>query len=527
MAKGRGCARLFSRCRTLADRQPLIADGAVALLMKILSNCVAELYVDCPQPPETVASVPPTNAAMAVNTLPRQSRVLERAQVTHLYRDPFRLGLWVLIVITLTKFGSYFGVLRTMRPALLLFGFCVVYALLHPRKLILNNFRKTVTVRLLVAIAIVAICSAAFGISLGRSALFFIDNFSKTLAITFLMIATVRNLDDFRKLAWAFTFAGILLAYLSIFVVGISKVANGVSYDANDVGVFMTMTLPLAIVFVQCAHTKFERATALIGVGLIVATLVKTQSRGAFIGALAVFALLVLVPGVSAGRRMLLAAVVAVTMVLTAPAGYWTSVKSILADPKSDYNWDALDGRRQIARRGLQYMRMYPVFGVGINNFSRAEGTISDKARNRLPGQGIRLAAPHNSFVQAGAETGVVGLLIWISLVITNVTIPVRLLRRMPKTWRKGTPDQRFLYFVATYIPVAQVGFAVPSFFVSFAWLEPLYFLSALVVGLDIIARRGLPPEPGALRGPEFRSRRTHTPPNPSLPLTARTDLTA
>ena len=450
----------------------------------------------------------------------------ERVRTARLYKDPFRLGLLVLIVISLSKFGSYFGLLRMIRPALLLFGFCVAYALLHPKKLILINFRQSVTVRLLVAITLVAVCSAAFGISLGRAALFFIDNFSKTIAITFLMIATLRNLDDLRKLTWAVTFAGILLAFLSIFVVGISKVATGVSYDANDVGVFMVMTLPLAILFVQCAANNFERLTAFVGIGLIAATLVKTQSRGAFIGALVVFVVLLLVPGVSAARRMLFVAAVAVTMLVTAPAGYWTSVQGILSDPKADYNWGAVDGRRQIAKRGIQYMRMYPLFGVGINNFALAEGTISEKARNLIPGHGIRWAAPHNSFVQAGAETGVIGLLIWVSLLITNVTIPIRLARRMPRDWRKGTPDQRFLSFAALYIPVAQVGFAVPALFVSFAWLEPLYFLSALVVGLTLIVRRVLGPRTSGI-GPESRSRRTLSSPNPALPLPAHSNRTA
>ena len=224
---------------------------------------------------------------------------------------------------------------------------------------------------------------------------------------------------------------------------------------------------------------------------------------------------------------MIFAASVTATMMIAAPVGYWTSVKSILSDPKADYNWDAVNGRRQIAKRGIQYMKMYPVFGVGINNFPRAEGTISDKARNLIPGHGIRWAAPHNSFVQAGAETGLTGLLIWISLVITNITVPLGLARRMPKEWRRGTPDQRFLSFAALYLPVAQIGFAVTAFFVSFAWLEPLYFLSALVVGLALIVRRVLRPSAAAAAGPGFRSRRMHGSPNPTLPLPAQSNRTA
>jgi hypothetical protein len=451
-----------------------------------------------------------TNAATALpdNTLPRQRRVGQRARTTSLYRDPFRLCLVLLIIVTMSKFGGYFALLRLIRPALLLFAISVIYALLHSKKLILSNFRNSVTVRLLCAIGLVAVCSVPFGISLGRAATFFLDNFSKTLAITFLMIATVRDLSDLRRLTWAFTFAGILLAFLSIFVVGISKVTGGVSYDANDVGVFMVMTLPLTILFVQSAASKQERLLALTGVALLAATLVKTQSRGAFIGAVVVFAALLLVPGVNASRRLFFVAAATVTMLVAAPSGYWASMQSILSDPKADYNWDAVNGRRNIARRGIQYMRMYPVFGVGINNFAMAEGTISDKARNQIPGHGIRWAAPHNSFVQAGAETGLTGLIFWVSLVLANVMMPFRLARRIPKAWRKGTSDQRFLALSALYLPIAQIGFAVTAFFVSFAWLEPLYFLSALVAAFALVVRRELRSGAGAIAGGSFRSRR-------------------
>src|SRR5450759_4724735 len=209
-----------------------------------------------------------------------------RVRRTRRRADPFRLSLALLIVVSVSKFGAYFGILRLIRPALILFAFCVGYALLHPKKILLANLKGSVTVRLLVAIGVVAVCSAAFGISLGHAATVIINNFFKTLAITFLIIVTLRDIGDLRRLTWAFAFGGILLAFLSIFVVGISKVSGAATYDANDVGVFMVMTLPFTLLFVQSAATKRERLVAIIGIGLLAATIVKTQSRGAFIGAL-------------------------------------------------------------------------------------------------------------------------------------------------------------------------------------------------------------------------------------------------
>lgn len=410
---------------------------------------------------------------------------------TALRKDPLRLALLMLIVLSLSRFGGYFGILRALRPALLLFLFCAAYAFLHKRKLILSNLAGSWTVRLISALAVVAVGSTVFGISQGHAGKYILDNFSKTLAISFLMIVTMRDVADVRRMSWAVAMGGIVLAWLSIFVVGISKSTSGVSYDANDVGVFMVMTLPIALMLIQGAATRRERLVAAIGVVLLAITVVKTQSRGAFIGAIIVGLVLLLLPGVSAVRRLFLVAAASLAMVMAAPDGYWQSMRTILSDPQSDYNWDSINGRRNLAKRGLGYMIEYPVFGVGIDNFRIAEGTISDKARFTPIGHGVRWTSPHNSFVQAGAEGGVLGLLLWVALIVSNIVIPLRIRSRIPKAWRKGTADQRFVEAATRYLPVAQIGFAATAFFVSFAWMEPLYFLSALVVGLWLTA----PPE--------------------------------
>lgn len=407
-----------------------------------------------------------------------------------LMHDPFRLCLLALIVVSLSRFGGYFGILRLLRPALLLFGFCVCYALLNRRKLFAKNLQRSPTVLIIGALVLTTLGSVVFGISLGHAATFVINDFAKTLAITALIVLSIRDVTDVRRLCWAIALGGIVLAYLSIFVVGISKVVSGVSYDANDVGVLMVMTLPLAVLLLQHAGRFVERLVALCGIVLLAMTIVKTQSRGAFIGALAVGAVMLLLPGLSAGRRVLFVLGAAATMWIAAPAGYWANMQSILEDPKADYNWDALNGRRNLAKRGVGYMLEYPAFGVGIDNFRFAEGTISEKALNARPGHGIRWAAAHNSFVQAGAETGIPGLLLWTTLLLSNIILPLRLRRRMPRTWRRGSRDERFLLAATTYVPAAQVGFAVTAFFVSFAWMEPLYFLSALVIGLTIVTTR-------------------------------------
>jgi O-antigen ligase len=205
------------------------------------------------------------------------------------------------------------------------------------------------------------------------------------------------------------------------------------------------------------------------------------------------------VPHVSILKRVVFLGAVGGALALSAPPGYWQQMQTILK-PSTDYNWSAGDGRREIAKRGMGYMMSYPVFGVGIHNFGRAEGTISEKARRHVPGTGIVWVAPHNSFVQIGAETGIPGLAIWCSLLIGSIVGLTRLRRRLPPSWARGDPEQRFIYFAAVYVPISIIGFTVTCTFLSFAYLDPVYILTAFTAGLlqscDARLRRdGMVPE--------------------------------
>jgi O-antigen ligase len=95
----------------------------------------------------------------------------------------------------------------------------------------------------------------------------------------------------------------------------------------------------------------------------------------------------------------------------------------------------------------------------------------------------VRCTPPHNSYIQAGAETGVTGLVLWSSVIFGGVISLRRWGKKLPRRFRNGTEEQKFLYYSCQYIPVALVGFAVSSYFLTFAWLEPYYMLLALTAG--------------------------------------------
>jgi O-antigen ligase len=419
--------------------------------------------------------------------------------------DPIRLALFTLTVLTVSRIHQHFEILAMMRPAMLLAAATLFFAMVNPNVLAKGNLLQTWPAKVVLGMAVVACLSVPFGIALGQSGRYVIESYSKVIVFGFLLIAATRGVRDMATFVWGYVVGCGLLAWLSLFVFGLVASDEGYRlndlymFDANDVGCVMLIGLALSLLLFQASrgHGRWIAAIMLVAIG---ATLARTGSRGAFVGAAIVGAyLLIVLKGVSLLKRVAFVAVVGIAVVATAPPGYWDRMLT-LTDPTQDYNWSDVNGRVEVAKRGLGYMMQRPVFGVGISNFPLAEGTISEKARTRVAGTGIRWAAAHNSYVQIGSELGIPGLTLWLILLFGGIYQMHVLRSRLPKQWARGDPEERFLYTAAVYLPVALVGFAVSSFFVSFAYLDPIYIVAALMAGLyvSIDAKLQTAPRPAA-----------------------------
>ncbi|MFQ5688791.1 MAG: O-antigen ligase family protein [Gemmatimonadota bacterium] len=417
--------------------------------------------------------------------------------------DLLRLSIFALILLSLSRVHMYLGLGR-LRPALLLAVTAMAYAFLNPRLVNTGRLIRHWPTRVLVSLAVLACLSAAFGLSLGGSAKFILQSYSKVFILAFLLIAAIRGPRDLRFFTWAYVVSCGVLAYFAMFVFGLkvetdtfARLNDLYTFDANDINCILMSGLPLTILCYQSSRMKGKILASLVLVG-IGATVARSGSRGGFVGLVVVAALLLFfLPRVSVIKRFGFMFAVAMGLLLFTPPGYWEQMATI-GQPKEDYNWSAYYGRKQLAQRGLGYMIRYPVFGLGVNNFARAEGTISERAQNFIdrPGVRIRWRPAHNSFVQVGSEMGVPGLLLWTSLIVVGFFGMRRLRHRLPGRWEKGDPDQRFVYYMTIYLPVSLVGFAVTAFFVSFAYVDVIYILAAFLTGVYVSAENLLYREP-------------------------------
>jgi O-antigen ligase len=406
------------------------------------------------------------------------------------------MPLALLIIITISRVHQYFGFLNKVRPALLLFLWAGALLLMGAKQAATVNWREK-PMRLMLYLGLAACVSAPFGISLGGSASFILNDYWKVIVTALMIAAAVRNEDDLWTLVWSYVIAVGILSWMTLTVFhmetganGFSRLGDGYTYDANDIGLVCMTGLPLCLVAFRTSQRN-GKIGALAVLALTCVAIARTGSRGAFLGLLAVAAaLLVFGSGISVMKRVMIAVVGAAALSIAAPPGYLKQMGTI-ADPTQDYNWTSRTGRKEVALRGFGYLQRNPITGIGVMNFSRAEGTLSDAAADFASGngEGVKWSAAHNSYLQAVVELGVVGGLLFLALLISGIIVG-RSLKQIAATAPPDRPKSVLLAAVGSYLPIAFIGFAVPAFFLSFAYMDPVYILAAFAAGALGLAHR-------------------------------------
>lgn len=291
----------------------------------------------------------------------------------------------------------------------------------------------------------------------------------KVVLMYFVLIAAVRHPRDVYRLAGAYV--GSVMLYAGVVLVrfrgdpGAIRIHGLYDYDSNDFATLIASTVPIAVHLVVRKGWRPARLAGIGGLAALLLAFIWANSRGGFLALLAAAVVMLIgYRAVSGPVRLGVAVAAATVFVLLAGPAFWTRMDTI-TNPDQDYNMTSSEGRWQLWERGIGYMEMRPVLGVGVGGFPSAEGMLSEGAREaRAHGRGEKWSEPHNSFVEVGAELGIPGLLLFVAMLWTAV----RGLR--------GAPEPGF----AVSLAAAAAAFAVGGFFLSLAYKEMLYVLMAL-----------------------------------------------
>jgi O-antigen ligase len=397
----------------------------------------------------------------------------------------FRACLALYIALGVARIQDVVPWLAYLRPGkLLVLPMLVALAVAVPRWQVFAALRTT-TAKSIGIIAGLALLSIPLSIWPTNSIRFVVNALIPGLV---LFVATGVGFADRRTAR-----ACILILVLSVGVdalhmlVGSASLQRGrpsigISLDSNLSAALFVTTLPFAMALGSGRERR--RWLGLAVSMLLVVGVVKTGSRGGVIGLVAVAAMLIL--RAAPKRRWSYAIAIvgcAAAFALTANDTLMERFGTIL-EPRSDYNFTEREGRIQVWMRGLGYMLKRPLIGIGVDGFETAEGMLSGM---RNEGFGVLYMAAHNSFVQIGAELGVLGLSAFVVAIWSAgrgcQRIRQRALASRDRIDRPWLVDREANLAATTQ--AALVGVVVTGFFLSFAYSAITMFALAACVGVQ------------------------------------------
>jgi O-antigen ligase len=380
----------------------------------------------------------------------------------------------------LQLFPALGGLQIAKLTALLVVGYLVSSRSLLDQRV---RLRYAPPIGLLIGILALALITVPTSVWPSHSIGYIIDAFGKNVLFVYLVLQAVRTDRDARIIAATLVAGCSLLALAVVVHLGPvvtygnepGRVAVGGSYDPNDMALLLVIAIPFAFFMIDSCRL-LSKILLVAAIALMLVGLAFTESRGGFLGLCAIGVLMFLIGSRQARRLTLLVAGGSVLMfTFIAPRSFWNRISTIY-NYEGDYNLREEGGRVAVWKTGLQMIAANPVTGVGIACFPVEHGALS--------GSRLQIAA-HNSLIQIAAELGVVGLILFVTIILLSIR-RARLIRLQA---RRGEAERSLLWF-ASAVEVAFLGFAVSGFFLSHAYSPIFCFLTGLAGAL--VARHRL-----------------------------------
>jgi O-antigen ligase len=263
---------------------------------------------------------------------------------------------------------------------------------------------------------------------------------------------------------------------------------SGGAGDPNFFAAAIVAGIMLAMVLFVTARRGGERSLAAGCVGLLALALAASQSRGGMIaGVVLVLAALVLF---KRQRAWVLAFVAVVAAVIAA----WFSVSPSAWERIQDVD-NGGSGRTDLWTLSWRAFEDNPITGVGLFNYSAAAPDYTDES-GALSRIDLLMRheheVVHNAYLQVLSDTGVVGLVLFLTVIGASVAAAVRAARRFEAL------GDRAMETISRGVVAATVGVLAASFFISNEVDKRLWVL--LAVGPALLAVASRQAGPGSLR---------------------------
>jgi O-antigen ligase len=241
-------------------------------------------------------------------------------------------------------------------------------------------------------------------------------------------------------------------------------VVNGIYSNPNDLAFAIVLSLPFVVAFLVSAKSPIKKLWWLGGMLVMLIALFETASRAGFID-------LVIAGGVTLyyfaikGRRMYLmvaAAFVSILIGVTVGGKLYDRFEALSGDSATDQSaYGSYEQRKFLMKRALDAIEEYPIFGLGVQNFTAYSGAWRDV---------------HMTYLQICSEGGIPVLIVYLMFFRRGFK-NLKILRN------KTDLDPEIILFAGA-LTSSLVGFAVGALFAPEAYQYFPYFAVAFTATL-------------------------------------------
>jgi putative inorganic carbon (hco3(-)) transporter len=357
-------------------------------------------------------------------------------------------------------------------------------------------------VNLVLLFCLTGLLSIPFAINRETAWATFSDTFIRCILIFIVLVNVVRTELRLRWLLYLVLFVSCVLSVGAVndYRLGllttegyrVSGVGKGIFGNSNDLAFHFVTIVPIAIALVFATRGTVRKVLFGACAALMMAAIVVTYSRGAFLGSIASLGFLAW----KLGRRHRLAVLVWGTVIVglflvLAPGNYSIRILSIFVpslDPVGSSS-----ARQGELIRSLYVAIRHPLLGIGMGNYA------TEMSFNGL--------VTHNAYTQVASEMGMAALAVYTMFVVT----PLKRLGQIVRETFTARSQSRY-YYLAVGLQASLIGYMVATFFLSVPYLWYVYYLVAYAVCLrrmyESETGRLVVPEKEKTRGKRERARR-------------------
>jgi O-antigen ligase len=398
------------------------------------------------------------------------------------------IGLFLFLIFTYLEPSILFPALGQMRVAffisIITLILCIIGSLKPPRtiqnKLFLMFLFVTIISIILSPIPFIARTQAH------------LTHFSKAIALYFLVCVIVSSKEYLLKFYYMTFGFGLLISTVSLLTVRaaieplkggklirMTNFFGGIGDDPNEMGVLLLAMFPLPLYMISQEKSVIKKIFYVVAAVIFLLCIIRTRSRGAFVGLLVVFAVLLWDNRKKVGTIVLIL-LIGLYGAFHAHESFWERMLTMQSKETIEADYSAFS-RIIEAQYAIDLIKTRPLLGFGIGNFKEAKVRVLHLDESSKDADLVT----HNTYLELAAETGIIGLLFFLTIVFLSL----RYFTFAIKIFGKEDGNTN-LHFIAKSLRAGFLGVLVTLFFLSEEFNRIIYQWIALAVVLKYLAIR-------------------------------------